>query len=82
MILAPWPGIEPAPHALGGESLTTRPQGKSPALILSSAFWPPEPRDRETIKVCYLKSPSLRSFVMVTPGNEPESSLRLTTVSL
>ena len=28
-ILAPWPGIEPAPPALEGEGLTTGPPGKS-----------------------------------------------------
>ena len=28
-ILAPWPGIEPAPPALEGEALTTEPSGKS-----------------------------------------------------
>ena len=27
-ILAPWPGIEPAPHALGGKVLITGPPGK------------------------------------------------------
>ena len=33
-ILAPRPGIEPAPPALQGEVLTTGPPGKSP-----SSFW-------------------------------------------
>ena len=31
-ILAPQPGIEPAPPSLEGEVLTTRPPGKSPVL--------------------------------------------------
>ena len=32
-ILAPPPGIKPAPHTLEGEVLTTEPPGKSPVLI-------------------------------------------------
>ena len=34
-ILAPWPGIEPAPPALEGKVLTTGPTGKS----LQLRFW-------------------------------------------
>ena len=33
-ILAPWPGIEPAPPALEGEVLTTGPPGKSLDLLI------------------------------------------------
>ena len=33
-VLAPWPGIEPAPSALEGKSLTTEPADKSPVLDL------------------------------------------------
>ena len=32
-ILAPQPGIEPAPPALEGEVLTTAPPGKSPGTV-------------------------------------------------
>ena len=32
-ILAPWPGIEPAPHALEGKVLTTGPPGKSSGYL-------------------------------------------------
>ena len=39
-ILAPWPGIEPAPPALEGEALTTGPRGKSlMLLILDRLCW-------------------------------------------
>ena len=34
-ILAPWPGIEPAPFALEGEVLTTGPPGRSPQTIFN-----------------------------------------------
>ena len=39
-ILAPWPGIEPAPSALESEVLTTGPPGKSPisAFLLMEGF--------------------------------------------
>ena len=33
-ILAPWPGIEPAPPPLEGEVLTTGPPGKSPEMMV------------------------------------------------
>ena len=33
-ILAPWPGIEPAPSALEGEVLTSGPPGKSLVLFI------------------------------------------------
>ena len=33
-ILAPWPGVEPAPLALEGKVLTTGPLGKSLTLYL------------------------------------------------
>ena len=36
-ILAPWPGIEPAPSVLEGEILTTRLLGKSQ----DAGFWTP-----------------------------------------
>ena len=35
-ILAPWPGIEPAPPALEGKVLTTGLSGKSPTM---NYFW-------------------------------------------
>ena len=34
-ILAPWPGIEPAPPILEGEILTTGPPGKSREILSS-----------------------------------------------
>ena len=37
-ILAPRPGIEPAPPALEGEVLTTGPLGKSPTFIFFLAI--------------------------------------------
>ena len=37
-ILAPRPGIEPAPPALEGEVLTTGPPGKSLELIIIGRF--------------------------------------------
>ena len=41
-ILAPLPGIEPAPRALEGEVLTTGPPGKSLyGLVLIIQFYPP-----------------------------------------
>ena len=36
MILAPWPGIEPLPHALEGEVLSTRAPEKSLEMFLNS----------------------------------------------
>ena len=32
-ILAPWPGIEPAPHVLEGKVLTTGPLGKVLCIV-------------------------------------------------
>ena len=37
-ILAPQPGIEPAPSALKGEALTVRPPGKSPQQLLYEEY--------------------------------------------
>ena len=37
-ILAPQPGIEPAPPALKGEALTVRPPGKSPQQLLYEEY--------------------------------------------
>ena len=37
-MLAPWPGIEPAPPALEGEVLTTGPLGNSQEKLLNYTF--------------------------------------------
>ena len=39
-ILAPWPGIKPAPPALEGEVFTTGPPGKSPNILKSGKVLP------------------------------------------
>lgn len=78
--LSPWPGIKLCTACTGRWRLNHQTAREVP-LPTSWAFVF-GPQNRETANVCYLKSPSLRSFVMVTPGNEPASSLMLTSASL
>ena len=55
-ILAPRPGIEPAPPALGGEVLTTGPPGTSQSF-LEFRFQPiPRENEVENLEVAEFKS--------------------------
>ena len=58
-ILAPWPGIEPAPPALEGEVLTTGLPGKSLQFMLDSLF------KKIGINIC-----SFHSIKWILFGNE------------